>query len=827
MLSRDYKNVLCAASLVLLAACGGGEVEENPPPIKQPDTTTYQGPAPINQEVQNFKIAVWDNISSENRCGGCHTPETQQPYFASREDINQAFTQASLLVDLAKPEDSRLVAKVSNGHHCWLSSDQACGETMTQWIKLWSDDRVEQNNQLDLTAPAEKLPGSSLAFPDDETLFVEHIYPLTSQFCSNCHSPSAQFPVSPFFASSDETQAYQAAQKVINLDQINQSRLVVRLSQEFHNCWSNCGDNANQMRSAIEQFVAELDSNEIDENLLASRALAMTDGIVSAAEGRYESDLIALYEFKAGEGLQAFDTSGIEPAANLTFYGPVEWLGGWGINLQGGRAQASTAGSKKFHQLISLTGEFSIETWVTPANVVQEGPARIISYSANDDERNISLGQTQYNYDFMLRHSESDNNGSPALSTPDADEILQASLQHVVLTFDPINGQKIYVNSQLVADGHAEQLALGTLSNWDSSYALMLGNEATNNHPWLGQVRLLAVYNRALSEENITKNYDAGVGEKFVLLFSVGHLIDLADSYIMFEVSQFDNYSYLFATPKLVNLSGASLTTDLNIQGLRLAINGRDTSVGQSFINLDVNLASGTNLTEPVSLSGQASLLAIEKGFTQDEFFLTFDKIAEHTYARSEPAITEEQANTSSTEYSKIALRNFAEISASMSQLTGVSESTSSVANLYQTIKRQLPNIESIDIFVSAQQMAITQLGIAYCDTALNDEQIRSNWFGTFDFTQSPTATYADANRTNFIDNLLSKLMPLANADPQPLDQPSKSEVAAEINNLIDRLSQCATNGANGSSTCAADRSLTIAKASCTSVLASAATLLQ
>ena len=46
----------------------------------------------------------------------------------------------------------------------------------------------------------------------------------------------------------------------------------------------------------------------------------------------------------------------------------------------------------------------------------------------------------------MMRSSNSDLNGMPQLQTPDAAMALQASLQHVVLTYDPVNGRQIYVN---------------------------------------------------------------------------------------------------------------------------------------------------------------------------------------------------------------------------------------------------------------------------------------------------------------------------------------------------------------------------------------------
>ena len=76
----------------------------------------------------------------------------------------------------------------------------------------------------------------------------------------------------------------------------------------------------------------------------------------------------------------AYDTSGVEPALNLNLSGDVTWVGGWGINVRTGKAQGSTTASKKLHDLIRATGEYSIEAWVAPGNVAQED-ARIVSYS--------------------------------------------------------------------------------------------------------------------------------------------------------------------------------------------------------------------------------------------------------------------------------------------------------------------------------------------------------------------------------------------------------------------------------------------------------------
>ena len=151
--------------------------------------------------------------------------------------------------------------------------------------------------------------------------------------------------------------------------------------------------------------------------------------------------------------------------------------------------------------------------------------ARIVSYSGSTATRNFTMGQTLYNYDFFGRSSTSDANGTPQLSTADADERLQASLQHVVMTYDPVNGRRIYVNGEFTGD--VDGAGGGTLGDWDNSYAFVLGNEVSNNRQWQGVLRLVAIHNRALTLEQIQQNFQAGVGEKFFMLFGISHLVNV------------------------------------------------------------------------------------------------------------------------------------------------------------------------------------------------------------------------------------------------------------------------------------------------------------
>ena len=75
---------------------------------------------------------------------------------------------------------------------------------------------------------------------------------------------------------------------------------------------------------------------------------------------------------------------------------------------------------------------------------------------------------------------------------------------------------------------------------------------------WNGVIRLVAVHNRELTQAQIQQNFDAGVGEKFFLMFGVEHLTNINDSFVVFEAAQFDSYGYLFREPFFISLDGTA-----------------------------------------------------------------------------------------------------------------------------------------------------------------------------------------------------------------------------------------------------------------------------
>lgn len=810
---------------LFLSACGGESTEALPNTSSNSSSVSYKGPSPASDDVQNFKLAVWDNLVQEDKCGSCHGTGGQSPTFVDSQNINTAYAQANTIVNLSDPSQSAMVTKVAGGHNCWATSDSVCVDILTTYIANWAGGSSNSAKTIELRAPAEKDPGNTITLPADPAGFSTTVYPVLMDYCSDCHGDSGQ---TPYIASSTLSTAYEQSKSRISLTTPSNSRLVTRLEFDAHNCWTaDCGSDAAYMETKILELAALQSPRPVDPDLVTSKALVLAgdngDGLLANSGGRFEDNIIALYEFKAGEGQTAFDTSGVSPALNLTLSGNVDWVGGWGIDMRpavqteqgamvpAGKAQGSTTDSRKLHTLLTGSGEYAIEAWVAPGNISQED-ARIVTYSGSATTRNMTLSQSLQRYEVLHRSTTSDEN--MPFATQDGDKLLQATLQHVVVNYSPGAGRQIFVNGQYSGDMDPDNA--GLLSEWDDSFAFVLGNETDGNSPWQGAIRMVAIHNRALTPEQIQANFDVGVGQKFFLLFGVSDLINVPESYIVFEVSQFDSFSYRFTSPFFISLDESAEPSNIRIQGMRLGINGKEATVGQAWANLDVVLDSATY--EPgtgQSLSRLGTIIALENGPEYDEFFLTFDLFGSSTYSRSEPPLIDSGTPADLPPSSDIGLKTFDEINESMARMTGVAKTRPAVLNTFSTVKQQLPTIENIGGFLSSHQMAVTQMAIQYCDALIKDGQARAAFFPGFDFTASAGTAFDHSGKSLITGPLLARFV-----GENLSTQPAALDIQTELGSLIDKLTPCSGEDCNG-------RTETIVKASCAAVLGSATTLVQ
>ncbi len=828
--TRQMRLVFAGLSALAIAACGGGAPTTDNPITNVTPPSTYNGPPPATADVQAFKLNVWDNIQGTNRCGSCHAQGGQGgTFFVRNDDINLAYEAANTVSNLTQPSDSSLVTRVGGGHNCWLTDTQACADIMTTWIENWAGATAGGGRQIVLQAPAPQEPGSSKNYdPSQIADFANIVHtPYLVRYCQGCHSSQSAASQQPYFAEADVNVAFDAVKPKMDLDDPASSRLVIRLRNEFHNCWQgvSCAQAADEMEAAIQAFADTITPTQVDPLLVNSKALRIVDGTIASGGNRYENAQIALWEFKTGVGTKAFDTSGVEPAIDLDLSGDVDWFGGWGITINDGKAQGTTAASKKLHDLIRATGEYSIEAWVVPANVTQE-MARIVSYSGGDTTRNFTLQQTLYDYNYLLRTTETSLNGDPALSTPSADEALQASLQHVVANYDAVNGRSIYVNGELATQ--VDPVQAGSLVDWQDTFAFVLGSEVSGEGLFAGTFRLVAIHNRALTQAQIVQNFDVGVGEKFYLLFGIEDIINVPTAYILFEVTQYDTYGYLFTKPHFITLDANQQPEGIPIQGMRIGLNGAEAPVGQSYANLDEVLSASLfgELGQPLETIG--AVVPLEKGPADDEFFLTFDLLGNQSYVRTDnpPLVI---VPTDLPPADRIGIRTFDEINATFAAVTAVSPEEPSVDITYQNLRQSLPAIEDPKAFLSSHQVAIAQLAFEYCNALMEDRGAISTaaMFPGFNFGAAPATAYV--NRNALIGPLVDRVMGIAiQSQPDFVDVSDElgfntfDPITLRPDNLIDRMiatnpdplePQADTRG--------------IAKGACGAVLGSAIALVQ
>jgi cytochrome c553 len=838
---RALRHVTALALLATLAACTAGGPATTSTQQTTPGSTasSYTGPAASNADVQSFKVNLWENIRTSDKCGGCHHEGGQSPMFARSDDVNLAYQAANPLVNFSQPDQSTLVLQVSSGHNCWVADPKACGDTMLTWIKAWIGASATSTTGVTLTPPTSTGVAGGKQFPanatDEGTVagaaqpssFAETVYKDLRQFCSGCHSPDASAPQTPYFAQADVQAAYIAAQDKINLNSTDQSRFVVRLRDEHHNCWTtaagpaDCAGSAADMLAKINAFANAIAVTPVPAGLLLSKGLHLKDGTVASGGNRSEANLVAKYEFKTGSGTTAYDTSGVSPSADLMFTGDVSWVGGWGINVNtGGKAQATTATSAKIASMITATGEFSIEAWVAPANVAQTS-AWIVSYSGSDKTRNATLGQAAMQFSAATRSDKTDASGGAKLTLTDATKFpVQAALQHLVLTYDPVNGQKIYVNG--VDTGAVDPAKGGSLASWDNTFALVLGAETTGKEQWLGVIRFVAIHSRALTAAQVMQNYNAGVGEKYFMLFDVTALSGVPQSYIQVTASVLDSYAYQFTAPTFISLNPNAAPASIPLAGIRYGVNGALQSSGQSWamINTTVGGSAYTAANGQV-LSAVGGIVASDKGPDTDLMFLSFDQLGSNSHPFVNPAAPAPVATYAGVSPPLSGVKFYGQINAAMSQITGVPVNNVTVNTLYNTLQQSLPTTNDLSAFVASAQTAISSLADAYCSTAVNTPSIQTATFPGLNLTQTAATffgTTTPAAGSPATGNRAVVINPLVNAATGGATiNPTQAQlVTDELNRLITTL--VVTNGATTAQT---------AQGACSAVLGSAVVSLQ
>ncbi len=221
--------------------------------------------------------------------------------------------------------------------------------------------------------------------------------------------------------------------------------------------------------------------------------------------------LQALYTFTETEGKRIHDLAGTGATLdlvmeNLTNHAePMTWLNP-GLRLNAPVILKATTAPARLMTKMKASHELTIEAWLKrAANVAaNQSPANIVTLSLDTSRRNFTLGQTNQNRLHMrVRTTATDNNGSQSAQERSS----VADICHVVFTRDQAGKVNFYLNG---ADSTNRPLVSGSFDNWDANCRFALANELSGDRPWLGELYLVAIYSRALSKEEVQRNYGAG-----------------------------------------------------------------------------------------------------------------------------------------------------------------------------------------------------------------------------------------------------------------------------------------------------------------------------
>jgi hypothetical protein len=228
---------------------------------------------------------------------------------------------------------------------------------------------------------------------------------------------------------------------------------------------------------------------------------------------RVTEGLEALYRFDEGSGSLVRNDASSDETLDLEIKdeGAVSWTSG-GLRIDRPTRIVSQGSAGELNRSLVRNEGITVEAWLNPASLGQDGPARILTLSKGPFQRNVTLGQGRWNdqpsdvIDVRLRTTERSSNGRPSVTTSPGS--LANRLVHVVYTRAADGQARIYLNGEIVT----EETVDGTLTNWNEDYRLALANEVGADRPWLGTLELSAIYSRALTASQVRQNFEAGSG---------------------------------------------------------------------------------------------------------------------------------------------------------------------------------------------------------------------------------------------------------------------------------------------------------------------------
>jgi hypothetical protein len=208
------------------------------------------------------------------------------------------------------------------------------------------------------------------------------------------------------------------------------------------------------------------------------------------------------------------------------------------------------------------------------------------------------------------------------------------------------------------------------------------------------------------------------------------------------------------------------------------------------------------------SLSDVGAVVAADKGVDTDMFFLSFEQIGARSHAHVEPVVPVAAQAFPAVLPSRKGVKNFAQVNAAMSAITGVPVANATVNKLYNTIQQALPPTNDITAFLGSHQSAIAQLADQYCTIAVTSPTAGTVFNGVA-LPATAAGFGTQANQDLVINALIARAIG-TNVNPN-----EATVVTTELRKMMGTLSAKSSSAA------------AIAQAACTATLGSAVVSLQ
>lgn len=238
---------------------------------------------------------------------------------------------------------------------------------------------------------------------------------------------------------------------------------------------------------------------------LAVGVSAAADAVAPDSSARVSNGLLAVWDFDHFDDKYIRDSSGLGSPADFRYPKPRE-----GYRLGEGRLElivpvmvASRGRSAKISDMIRISGEVTLEAWITPAASNSTSEATVLSISNGRDQRNLHVIQEGDRYRVRFRTSATDERGAPGIASQPG--TARAARTHLAFTRDRTGRSRLFVDGRIAAEGEIA----GGVEDWEKAN-FSLGNENKAETHWLGAYDLIAVYGRDLSAEEVARNFRAG-----------------------------------------------------------------------------------------------------------------------------------------------------------------------------------------------------------------------------------------------------------------------------------------------------------------------------